>query len=214
MGDRPRASALWLSFFVHCFVFLLILLPGYPRQSRLLLSSDQTTTLIQPAPHIYFRTNTTSPKSSARESNRALLTPPSKQISQPTIQPSIPEYNSTLPLREQAQQQTAAITHSLKFRGIYGFYPGHDYQLPVHQSGDLPSISLKQFPDQVAQYVIVEIIIDNHGTVADAQIVTGMVVPDVQKILLAAIREFKYIPAKRDGIPIPSQLNIVVPLPS
>lgn len=214
LGDRPRASALWLSLFLHCVVLLVIFLPGSPRGSIVLSPSYQSATLIPEHSHISFRSNTTKSTALPLRASSRVRPAPTNQTPYPALQPSTNEYNSTLPLREQAQQETAAITHSLKFRGIYGFYPGHDYQLPVHQSGELPSISLKQFPDQVAQYVIVEIVIDNHGTVADAQIVTGMVVPDVQKILLAAIREFKYIPAKRDGIPIPSQLNIVVPLPS
>jgi TonB family protein len=104
------------------------------------------------------------------------------------------------------------MMRSLKFREIYGFYPGHEYQLPSRKSGEVPSISSKQFPQQVPQFVIVKITIDNEGLVADAEIITGILDPAIQEILLSAVREFKYVPAKRDGIPIPSQLDIVVPL--
>ena len=207
LGDRPGASALWISIFVHCVVLLALFLPGSPRPTRILPGPLETATLIQGKGHISFRVNAAmSLRRGAGSSKRAQMTAPGRQV-------STSGSASTQALQQQAAQQTAAITKSLKFRGIYGFYPGHDYQLPIHQSGELPSISLKQFPTQIPQFVIVEITIDDQGAVADAQIVNGMVVPAVQKILLAAVREFKYIPAKRDGMPIPSQLDIVVPLP-
>jgi hypothetical protein len=50
--------------------------------------------------------------------------------------------------------------------------------------------------------------------VAEERIVAGMVDPTIEQKLLSAIREFKYSPAKRDGVPIPSQLDIVIHIPS
>jgi hypothetical protein len=44
--------------------------------------------------------------------------------------------------------------------------------------------------------------------------VAGMVTPTIEQTLLSAIREFKYSPAKRDGVPIPSQRDIVIHIPS
>jgi TonB family protein len=60
----------------------------------------------------------------------------------------------------------------------------------------------------------VEVTIDVDGRVAEARVTTGMVAPTIEQTLLAAIREFKYTPAKRDGTPIPSQLDIVVHIPT
>ena len=48
---------------------------------------------------------------------------------------------------------------------------------------------------------------------AEARIVAGLVDPPIQQKLLSAIREFEYNPAKRDGVPIPSQLDIVIHIP-
>ena len=61
---------------------------------------------------------------------------------------------------------------------------------------------------------MVDITIDVDGRVAEAQIVGGLVPIKIQQTLLSAIREFKYRPAQRNGAPIPSQLEIVVHVPS
>ncbi len=49
---------------------------------------------------------------------------------------------------------------------------------------------------------------------ADARITAGLVDPTIERTLLSAIREFRYRPAKHDGSPIPSQLDIVIHIPS
>jgi TonB family protein len=116
-------------------------------------------------------------------------------------------------LAGEARRQTSALMRSLKFRQIYGFYPGHDYQLPFRKSGEVPHLSPNLFPPNFSQFVVVDITIDSQGAVADAQIVAGMVDPPIQQILLSAVRQFKYIPAKRDNVPVPSQLEIVIPVP-
>ena len=59
-----------------------------------------------------------------------------------------------------------------------------------------------------------EITIDADGRVAEDRIVAGMVDPTIERTLLSAIREFRYSPAKRDGIPVPSQLDIVIHIPT
>ena len=117
-------------------------------------------------------------------------------------------------LREQAKQATAAITMDLRFRQIYGFSRSHDYQLAVQIAGQIPSISPDEVPPHFEQYVTVEVTIASDGRVAEARVVAGMVPSTVEQTLLSAIREFKYSPAKRDGVPIPSQRDIVVHIPS
>lgn len=117
-------------------------------------------------------------------------------------------------LREHAKEGTAAIMLSLKFRQVYGFSPTHDYQLAVRTAGEIPSISAADLPPRFEQYVVVEVTIDVDGRVVEERIVAGMVDPAIERTLLSAIRDFKYSPAKRDGVPIPSQLDIVIHIPS
>ena len=115
--------------------------------------------------------------------------------------------------RVQAEKGTAAITSSIRMRQIYGFSPGDDYQLAVQTDGKLPPISPDEVPPRYEQFVTVEVTIGSDGRVEQARVVSGLVSDNIQHKLLAAIREFKYRPATRDGIPIPSQRDIVVHVP-
>jgi TonB family protein len=117
-------------------------------------------------------------------------------------------------LRRKAARTSAAMVSSLNFRAIYGFVPGHQYQFAGRTQGEVPPITAAQLPPRFEQYVIAEVTIDVDGSVADARIVTGVVPPEIEQTLLTAIRKFRYIPAKRDDMPIPSQLDIVVRIPN
>ena len=116
-------------------------------------------------------------------------------------------------LQQHAREATTAIVVGIKQRQIYGFDP-NNYQIPYHVSGDFPVISAAEVPPRFEQYVTVEITIDVDGSVALAKIVAGSVDPSIQHRLLAAALGFKYSPAKRGGTPIPSQLDLVVHVPS
>lgn len=100
-----------------------------------------------------------------------------------------------------------------KFSQIYGFSP-EDYRFPVQISGVLPIILASDLPPRFEQYLTVEVTIDIDGHVANAEVVSGKTIAPVEQRLLSAIREFKYIPAKRNGAPIASQVDIIVHIPS
>jgi TonB family protein len=117
-------------------------------------------------------------------------------------------------LREHAKEATKGLMMNFKLRHIYGFSPGPEYQLAVQTSGAIPIIPASDLPPRFEQYLIVEVTIDIDGRVADARLVTGMATPKIEHTLLSAIRDFKYIPAKRDGSPIPCQVDIVIHIPS
>ena len=116
-------------------------------------------------------------------------------------------------IREHAKRETAGLMLSIKQRLTYGI-PLTDYQLAVQTAGKVPIIAADELPPRYEQYLVVEITVDIDGSVADARLVTGQVDQKVQEKLLAAIREFKYTPAKHNGAPIPSQLDLVVHVPS
>ena len=101
----------------------------------------------------------------------------------------------------------------IKQRLTYGFST-IDYKLAVQTSGAIPVISADELPPRFEQYLIVEVTIDTDGRVADARLLSGMATPKIEQTLLSAIREFKYIPAKRDGSPIPCQIDLVIHIPS
>jgi len=116
-------------------------------------------------------------------------------------------------LRAHAKQATAGLMVGIKQRLIYGFST-IDYKLAVQTSGVMPTISADDLPPRFEQYLVVEVTIDIDGRVADARLTTGMATPKIEQTLLSAIREFKYIPAKRDGSPIPCQIDLVIHIPS
>jgi TonB family protein len=116
-------------------------------------------------------------------------------------------------LRARAREESKGIIQDFKFRGIYGFSL-LNYELPFRISGQIPTISAEQLPLHFEQYVIVEVTVNTEGRVADARIVSGEVDTKIQHTLLAAIREFKYRPATREGIPVPSQCDIVIHIPT
>ena len=111
---------------------------------------------------------------------------------------------------DRAQEASAAMVRDLKH---HAFSLGA-YELPAWVSGDLPSISAAEFPSQIEQFLVVEITIDVDGSVVQAKLVTGSATPSVEHRLLSAILGFRYRPASRGGTPIPSQLDLVVHVPS
>ena len=116
-------------------------------------------------------------------------------------------------LRARAAAESKGIIQDFKFRGIYGFSL-LNYELAFQISGQMPVITADQLPPHYEQYVIVEVTVNSDGRVADARVVAGQVDNKIQQTLLAAIREFKYRPATREGIPVPSQCDIVIHIPT
>ena len=116
-------------------------------------------------------------------------------------------------IRARAKQATAGLMVGIKQRLIYGFST-INYQLAVQTSGVIPTISADELPPRFEQYLIVEVTINIDGRVADARLTSGMATPKIEQTLLSAIRGFTYIPAKRDGSPIPCQIDLVIHIPS
>jgi TonB family protein len=116
-------------------------------------------------------------------------------------------------LREHARTATAGMVASIKVRQFYGFSTDQ-YDLAVRTSGELPVIPASDLPPRFEQYITVEVTIDLDGRVADARIIGGEAPLAVQQRVLAAVREFKYTPARRNGTPIPTQVDVVVHIPS
>jgi hypothetical protein len=162
-------------------------------------------TNISPAPHLSFSPATAKGSSRRLGVSRVHRTPRMEFVPVGTT-----EGKASKTVLESARKASAAIVTDLK---EHSFSLGA-YELPAWVSGDLPTISAAEFPSQFEQFVIVEITIDVDGSVVQAKIVTGSVVPSVAHRLLSAILGFKYKPARRGGSPIPSQLDLVVHIPS
>jgi hypothetical protein len=208
----PRRPILLLSVFAHCgLLALIIALPHMPR-ARVVEQKQRyivTMTNISEAPRLAFN-----PPAAKGSSRRLSLPRPHRSAAMtPVPEVGATEGTASETLQRHAREATAAIVTDLKQRQIYGFSPG-SYEIPVWVSGDLPVISAAEVPPHFEQLLIVEITIDVDGSVAQAKIVSGSVAPTIQHKLLAGILGFKYNPAKRGGTPIPSQLDLVVHIPT
>jgi len=208
LGEKPRVSALGLSILVHLVGLALILLVRFPAHPKVILPQVEAVQVIPTRTHVKFAPSGGSLLARGGQRGGHALR---FSLKQPKFAPALSAGEA---LQQEAKRETAIMVQSYKFHEMYGFYPGHQYKLPVHSSGELPHISPEQLPPHFEQIVVVDITIDKEGKVADAQIVTGFVDPAIQQILLAAVREFRYTPATRDDLPIPSQLEIVIAIPS
>jgi TonB family protein len=205
----PRRAILLLTVAGYVGLLVWITVSG-PAPKLIKVPQQYAVQRISPAGHLQFRANSRAPS----QPHARLFT-----AHRFTLPKRLPESEgagtdaATEVIREHARQATAAIVTDLKQRRIYGFSPGN-YEIPIWLSGEYPFISPTEVPPRFEQLVTVEITIDVDGRVADARIVSGLVDAPIQRKLLAAIREFKYNPAKRGGTPIPSQLDLVIHVPS
>lgn len=207
----PRSSALVWAVMAHLIALpLVFLLIWRGTRIHVMPQEYKSVQILSGAPHLAYSSKPPLPHAGALPLQRKTWQTHSHVAESGTTSQVIPGNT----LREQAQWATAAITRDLRFRQIYGFSRGSDYQLAVQIAGQFPSIPSSEVPPHFEQYVTVEVTIDSNGRVAEARIVGGMVPPPIEQTLLSAIREFKYTPAKRDGVPIPSQRDIVIHVPS
>lgn len=117
-------------------------------------------------------------------------------------------------IRERARRETIGLVQNFKFRTTYGFSPNPKYELPVQTWGQYPVVTVEELPPRFEQYLIVEITIDSDGKVIDARLVAGETDTRIVSKVLAAVRQFKYRPATKEGIPIPSQTDLVIHIPT
>lgn len=211
----PRASWLVASVFIHvaafaAFVFFLRL-AGQPR----IQPATYIVAQISAEPIYLPQSQRVSAGHSQPQGTPAHITRRRQQLLSRQLRliiPDPPQYQGEdAVLQRDAERWTSDITRSLNFHGVY---LNHVYQLAVLLSGELPVISAEELPPHFQSYVIVEITIDSEGLPAHVHTVAGIVTPAIEEKLLAAIRQFRYIPAKRDGLAIPSQRDIVIHIPT
>jgi TonB family protein len=117
-------------------------------------------------------------------------------------------------VRERARRETIGLVQNFKFRTTYGFSPNPKYELPVQTGGLYPVVTAEELPPRYEQYMVVEITIDSDGKVIDARLVAGEADTRIVSKVLSAVKQFKYRPATKEGIPIPSQTDLVIHIPT
>jgi hypothetical protein len=207
----PRILAGVLSALVHLVVFALVALVYRTSGPTLVQERSRATQIVSSRNYLSFNPAKSRP-------NRPSILPapvhqPKRQVPKAEVAADS-NGDSVEVIRKKAQKATAALVQNFRFRTTYGFKPLDDYSLAVQTGGAPPQISPDDLPPRFEQYLIVEITISIDGKVVDARITAGLVDQKIQDKVLAAIREYKYIPAKHNGSPIPSQVDLVVHVPS
>lgn len=205
----PRASILSLSVSAHVVVVLVVIGLGRMAGPRVVPQKYEAVQTISGAAHVAV----SAPPKAVPPHASPFRPPRSKAKPRAQAQGMTGDGTSLETLRTHAKQATAGLMVGIKQRLIYGFSTTN-YQLAVHTAGELPTIAADELPPRFEQYLIVEVTIDIDGRVADARLLSGITTPKIEQTVLSAIREFKYIPAKRDGTPIPCQVDIVVHIPT
>ncbi len=205
----PFGLALSISGIVH--IFLLLLWFEFVHTTRIVLVTE---VMVAASP-----TSHESVVFQSQDSSGAALLPAHRRLRR--VRKSVPanpnigtsDSAAMATLRKEAQRTTASLMKELQFRLNYGI-GSKDYELPIHKQGEIPLISAADLPSHFEQYLEIEILIDTAGSVAEAKIVHGAADQKIEDRLLAAVRQFKYIPAKYLQKPVPCQMDIVVHIPS
>ena len=207
----PRRSFIFLSLCGHLLALALVLAFLYATRPRIVPVRLETAQAISASTHVTFNPAVLNRAQARASQLRLHRTRQQPRLIAPESEPIV-EGAATKVLRQHAQNATAGMLDSINVSRFYGM--SDDYQLPIHSTGELPVIAAGELPPHFQQLVTVEVTIDVDGHVADARIIGGLVTRPIEQKLLAAIREFKYIPAKHYGTPIPSQVDVIVHIPS
>lgn len=207
LGSRlPRSSAFVASIVFHCVLLTAFVLQRYIKYPHVQQEKYEEVQL-QPGP-IYPPMN---PQAGQGQGGHAAKAKHRSHVPRPGAVEATEVLDPGQPLHQQAQRWTSTLTRSLNFHGVY---LNHVYSLAVLVSGDPPVVTPDELPPHYQQYVIIEVTIDTKGRAAEVRKVAGEVDTKIEEKLLAAVRKFRYIPAKRDGLAIPSQRDIVIHIPT
>ena len=208
----PRRSFIFLSLCGHLLALGLVLAFLHATRPRIVPVKLETAQALPAATHLVFKAAVGRSMQAPASKLRLHKKKQQPQLIAPESEP-IAEGAATKVLRQHAHNATAGMLDTIKVSQFYGMN-WDDYQLAIHIAGELPVIAADELPAHFQQLVTVEVTIDVDGHVADARIIGGLVTRPIEQKLLAAIRDFKYTPAKHYGTPIPSQVDVIVHIPS
>jgi TonB family protein len=124
----------------------------------------------------------------------------------------------TLPREPDQKQEIAAATPAARpgspsGSSLYGSTIGHDIRPALPVVGPRPSLTAEDLPQGVQGDVVVEITIDERGTITGMRFVKKLGYGIDEKVL-AALEQWHFTPATQDGVAIPSQQLVLFHFPS
>jgi TonB family protein len=209
----PRRNALWASVGVHLGMLLWILrapTPIFvaPNSGLAGVHGEVVTQLYWSAASGAGETSAHHPSSNETAASRPRLTAPAKSLIKPApvelATSNAPQGDSSPAEAAQAGASSGNPYGSLSSGGE----AGHEIRAALPVATFEPIVDRSQLPGGVEGNCVVEITIDETGTVVGQTVVQSLgAAIDAQ--VLAAVERWHFRPATRDGVPIPSKQDVV-----
>jgi TonB family protein len=217
--NRGSAASLLGSFALHAFLLVLVVrafAPNYIKTSAVRQGSRGTSIalLYWPARPTRSTEQSADDSSPARpheaRSKAALTWQSSRRRAQPAEHP--PE------LERKSDQNTVNPRVQARLAGspdgslAEGALTGSEVRPAIRVSGPNPVLSFEDLPDGHQGTVVVEVTIDAAGNIVAARVLQSLA-PAIDAKVLAAVQEWHFLPATRDGAAIASKQDVLYHFP-
>jgi protein TonB len=204
--DRRSNRILIGSLLFHCALLVWILLP--PRAIFISPSSTKAGVNGTGLTYIYFPTKVGAARD-ASEATRRLVLP--REAKTPKRRVKL----SPLPEPEDAGKTESASAAppagSVYGSSLIGSPIGQEVRPALRVAGSEPRVAPDEFAGLEGS-VIIEITIDERGNVIEKNLLQSLS-PDVDRKVLAALEDWRFLPATRDGVAIPSKEDVYYHFP-
>jgi len=111
-----------------------------------------------------------------------------------------------------ANSTTVAPPIGSRFGSLPGsVYTGHEVRPALRVSGSEPTVGQDDLRGAEGN-VVIEITIDERGEIVSKAVIQG-IAPSVDNKVLAALEDWRFIPATEDGVAIPSKEDVYYHFP-
>jgi TonB family protein len=218
---RRRPWVLVTSVAVHCFVLFLLLRAPNPTIVKVqqLRQGNGGRSLARLYWSSEFPDSASTDASVHSRKNRE-QTIRSKQLQDPSksLQLRLEKQERTLAANSNDRSASAGRSRDASTAGsrngslAYGDLTGTEVRPALWVGGPNPAIAASEFAEGMEGGVIVEITIDEQGNVVATQLLQGLS-PAVDSRVLEALQLAHFIPAKRNGVSIPSKQDVYYHFP-
>ncbi len=218
--DRQRSWIVITSVVVHCLVLLVVLRPAEPQIVKVhqLRLGNNGRSLAR----LYWRGENTDAASDAdsrmkRDSDQTLR---SKHLQDPSksLQLRLEKHERQLASNENDRSLGAGKARNAATAGSQygslnsGDLTGSEIRPALWVGGPNPQIAASIFAEGLEGTVIVEITIDDNGKVVATHVLSGLS-PAVDGRVVEALEMAQFVPAKRNGVSIPSRQDVYYHFP-
>lgn len=203
-GRGQRNASLAASLALHSVVLLALgmhLEPVFVKPSTVVYGAQGTAVRIYLPSQESAETRTAPPL--PPPTHKALLTLPLPQATQPKTEPN----SEPVPQKNQIAEQSGATTAGSPYGSDSESLMGDDVRPALPMTFMDPHVSRSELPPGVQGDVVVEITIDAAGNVVETKLLQAIGYGIDQKVV-AALHEWRFRPATRNGVAIPSKHDV------